>query len=717
MHIPKRLKSSLTWAAPLAALVLLSAGPAPAQETAGADTASSDVAELETIRVTAKRNARRHSDYVARMPLKNLENPQSYTVINKGLLDEQVVTDYQSALKNVAGAGSPLHTASGRVLFFSRGFNTESHIRNGMVSWTYSGIDPVNLERIEAIRGPSGVIFGGPVLSYGGLYNRVTKRPYEEFGGEVSFSGGSWNLARTAADVNIPLDEDKTTLLRVNTAVQEEHSFQDAGYFKSFAFTPSLVHYVNDRLSLLLDVEWYDREGAGGTNGIDIDTGVTLTSMDQLGMDPEKSFSDNSLKSEYPTLNVNAQVNYEFLPGWTSRSQYARSRFTNNQTNVNRFTLDNDSLAYRRIIESDWTRSSHQLQQDFLGDFRIGPVRNRLLVGVSYIAENEWSADRYGSLDSAVNVRNPHSGGYTQAHYATAKEALGPAWIYDRETSTYSGYISNVINPIAPLSLHLGLRFDRFNDGAWRNLETDIADGAYEQDAWSPKAGVVYEVLANRLSVFANYMNGFRNIFGTSKAGETFKPEQANQWEGGVKADAFAGRLAGTISIYHITVDDKLRTDPTDPDFDIQDGRQTSKGVDLELAAYPIRGLDITGGYAWNRSRLDKADSAVDGRRPAYSGAEHAANLWTSYRLLDGVARGLGAGMGANYMGEQYMVNTNTQQFTAPAYTSFDATIFYDRPSYRLALKVNNLTDELYWNGWGSPQPPRHFVANMTYKF
>jgi iron complex outermembrane receptor protein len=70
-----------------------------------------------------------------------------------------------------------------------------------------------------------------------------------------------------------------------------------------------------------------------------------------------------------------------------------------------------------------------------------------------------------------------------------------------------------------------------------------------------------------------------------------------------------------------------------------------------------------------------------------------------------------------NYFGEQYVINTATQQFTVPEYTTFDATVFYDRPAYRIGLKVDNLTDEVYWNAWGAPQPPRRFIGNVTYKF
>ncbi|OAB26217.1 CarboxypepD_reg-like domain-containing protein [Flavobacterium fryxellicola] len=43
------------------------------------------------------------SDYVARMPLENIENPQVYNVITSDLLEIQGTVDYKTALTNAAG--------------------------------------------------------------------------------------------------------------------------------------------------------------------------------------------------------------------------------------------------------------------------------------------------------------------------------------------------------------------------------------------------------------------------------------------------------------------------------------------------------------------------------------------------------------------------------------------------------------------------------------
>ncbi len=40
------------------------------------------------------------------MPLKNLENPQVYSIVGAELMQEQVILDYKDAIKNVAGVNS-----------------------------------------------------------------------------------------------------------------------------------------------------------------------------------------------------------------------------------------------------------------------------------------------------------------------------------------------------------------------------------------------------------------------------------------------------------------------------------------------------------------------------------------------------------------------------------------------------------------------------------
>jgi iron complex outermembrane receptor protein len=65
------------------------------------------------------------------MPLKNLENPQVYSVISKELLKEQVTVDIKSAVLNTPGAVAYNYPAGGVGIAF-RGFVSGVNARNGL---------------------------------------------------------------------------------------------------------------------------------------------------------------------------------------------------------------------------------------------------------------------------------------------------------------------------------------------------------------------------------------------------------------------------------------------------------------------------------------------------------------------------------------------------------------------------------------------------------
>jgi iron complex outermembrane receptor protein len=134
----------------------------------------SDV-QLQEVVVNTGRSkfAKKESEYVARLPLKNLENPQVYNVVTKELLQEQVVVNFDDALKNTPGVNR-LWSSTGRPndgagYFSMRGFSVQPTMINGIPGLTNGGIDPANVERIESIKGPSGTLFGSSFISFGGL--------------------------------------------------------------------------------------------------------------------------------------------------------------------------------------------------------------------------------------------------------------------------------------------------------------------------------------------------------------------------------------------------------------------------------------------------------------------------------------------------------------------------------------------------------------------
>jgi iron complex outermembrane receptor protein len=193
---------------------------------------------------------------------------------------------------------------------------------------------------------------------------------------------------------------------------------------------------------------------------------------------------------------------------------------------------------------------------------------------------------------------------------------------------------------------------------------------------------------------------------------QKFDPERANQFEGGIKVNAFQNKVSATLSYYDIKVKDIVTADPSLPNASVQNGTQYSKGFELEVTANPIPGLNLLVGYSNN-------DSKLNGLRPVTAGPENLINYWISYNLQNATFKGLGLGFGGNYGDATYIYNNGTETFELPSYAVINAALYYDQPKYRVSLKVNNLTDELYFNGYTTinVQAPRTFMGSVTYKF
>lgn len=672
------------------------------------------------------RFSKKESVYVARLPLKNMENPQVYNTVTKELFQEQVAVDLGSISKNVPGAGVPMIANQGRVTFRSRGFETEPNARNGVAGAAFSVIDPVNLERIEAIKGPSATLFGKSVASsYGGVYNRVTKKPYNDFGGEVGYVGGSWNYNRLTLDVNTPVNKDRTALFRLNAAGTYEKSFQDLGFTNSLAIAPSFSYQITDRMSLLLDVEFNQ---AKGTSVVRFNpyTGSNKTqSIADMKFPYYKNFLSDDLAYETQMMNIFAQLNYKISDKWTSQTIISRARSTINGY-ISAINGKTDSTASAQVMVGTTSFIATNIQQNFIGDFHIGRFRNRMVIGLDYY-NNSNHFDRYHTNTKTFNFVHPSADFRVNRNTIDALTATSAVRKENNGDNTYAAYVSDVFNITDQLMVMASLRVDRFQFKGVYDITTGeikgglsnsgVQAGPYGQTAFSPKLGIVYEVLKNKLSLFGNYMNGFNNVSGVDINGNSFRPEYANQLEFGVKTDLFNHRLVGTLSYYNIRVDNVLRTNPDDINYSIQDGTQLSKGMEAEITVNPFDGLNIVAGYAYNDSKYSKANPAVNGLRPALSGPANMFNYWISYRIPQGKLKGLGIGTGANMGSSSYQTNTQTAKVIIPSYKMFDIGIFYDQPKYRVGLKFDNITNEKAWSVRLTPQAPARFLGSVSLKF
>lgn len=679
-------------------------------------TASDD--QLKQVIVLAGKNkfANKETEQVARMPLKNLENPQVYNVVGQEIMKEQVIIERTDIYRNIPGA-VPNFAAGGSQGMSIRGFANSMGMRNGMVTSAIVPLNPVILERVEVLKGPSGTLFGSNRnVTFGGVYNYITKQPFKDFRGEFSFTTGSFQLSRITADINTPLNSEKTVLLRLNAAGQTEGSFQDQGYAKNYTFAPSLSYQVNDRLKFMVDIDITRSAYTTTTLAFGNLANITARSLDKLSLNYKSSLINRGIDIHNGINNIQARMEYKISNQWKSQTNYLYSEGYYKELLWTTMTMLTDSTVARTVRnQTPETFGNIQFQQNFIGDFLIGSFRNRMVVGID-VNNNYNELYRVTVPVDTINIRKSIPDlSADKIRDLSFKRGFAAS---KTKSLSYSLYVSDVFNITPSLMAMLSLRADRFTTDGTLNINTGKYAGAYDQNSLSPKLGLVYQVIKDQVAVFGNYMNGFVNLAPVAQPDTTvleLKPQFGNQWEAGVKFNLFNNKLSGSISLYDIAVTNSTRIDVINGrNFTVQDGTQNSRGYEVEVIGNPIAGLNIVAGYASNENKYDKASKALEGKFLTAS-PQHVANLWISYTVPAGKAAGFGFGAGGNYVSESWFESTNTMQI--PAYTLLDATVFYDQPKFRVAIKGNNLLDEQYWNSNGTPQKPVNFLASVAFKF
>lgn len=669
------------------------------------------------------------STTVSKMPLKDIENPQVYNSIPANLLKEQVVTNFNDALKNATGVTrlweSTGRNGDGTEYYSMRGFSVQPTMTNGLPSLTNTTIDPINIDNIEVIKGPSGTLFGSSVISYGGLINVVTKKPHQMFGGEISYNNGTYGSNRVTADVNLPLNE--KAAVRINSAYTTEETFQDAGFSNTFFLAPSIKYEVNDKLTFLVNTEFYKNTSAKSSMiFLSRYAPLSFDSMELFDRNYKRSFTSNDLTMNNNSFNMQMQALYKLSNYWTSQTVLSKSSTKTNGYYQYLWDSANGDEFTRYISKADGTFYTTDIQQNFIGDLKIGNMRNRLVVGLDYYNSRLINGGSGWVANGTVSLVNGTDTGILTQAGTDALLTGSFAGNTEANQEIMSAYVSDVLNVTNKLSVMASLRLDYF-DGKTSQYDGVETEG---QVALSPKFGAVYQIVENKVSVFGNYMNGFQNVAPTTVADldgsnpttKEFDPEQANQFEVGLKTSLYKDIISASVSYYDIRVKDRVITDPNNINNSIQGGEVESKGVEVSIVANPIKGLNVIAGFSHNDAEVTK-ESPGDGYlglRPEEAGPETLVNFWANYTVTNGQLKGFGIGFGGNYASEYKTLNrANTGTFALPDYTVLNSALSYDNDKFNVSLKLNNMLNEKYYSGWSTvtPQRLRSITAGVTYKF
>jgi len=171
------------------------------------------------------------------------DTPVSVTTVTQQLMQDRGDTNLNDAMRNVPSITLQSNESSwmGNAPFI-RGFSARTDMFiDGMRDIGMYYRDPFNMDKVEVLEGPDSILFGRG--STGGVVEQDSKMPTLDQFTVANLSGGTNDLARATADVNIPIDGLGTpAAARVNVMADTNGvAARDLVNFNRFGLAPSLA--------------------------------------------------------------------------------------------------------------------------------------------------------------------------------------------------------------------------------------------------------------------------------------------------------------------------------------------------------------------------------------------------------------------------------------------------------------------------------------------
>ncbi|WP_369820732.1 TonB-dependent receptor [Rhizobacter sp. Root1221] len=666
----------------MSSLSLLLAAASAAAQTAETAPAS----DLPTVRVKAAKESLTYHAPTARSATKveapQRDIPQTVDVVPAPVLRDQAVLSVQDALRNVPGVGLS-HGDGQRDQVTIRGFSAiGDQFVDGMRDDALYFRDLSNVERIEVLKGPASVLYGRG--SSGGLVNRVSKKPGVDVG-ELTVQFGSWQQRRAQLDYG-QANPDEVVSFRVTGAIERANSYRDPQFLDRTAFAPSLLLRLAPTTRLLVQADYLEdaritdfgipayqgrpvnvRPGAyyGAANARDVD--VSRSRVTSAGFELSHGFSD--------TLSLrNAFRFYDYV-------------LDRKNTLVGSV---NEGAGTASLNRSNVTRAEHGFfnQTELTQKLRTGSVDHQLLYGIEIARQHKDQVFRSQNNVATVDLFNP------VLPVLPLLVTAAPATNNVGELDTTGVYVQDLVTFTPQWKALAGVRFDRFEQ-ATEERRAGQANLARTDNAVSPRVGVVWQP-SDVQSYYVSLSKSFQpsgESFPVAANNAQIEPEETTNREVGAKFDLFGGRASLNVAVFRLERTNIKTTDPATNTL-VPMGTQRTDGLEASFNGDLGGGWQLVTGYAYLDAKMTKS-IAVDAGQPVQG--KHAtltsrqqANVWATHTL----SSGWGGGAGVAYVGDRFANAGNT--VVLPAYTKFDAAVWWRGKDVDVQLNVFNLTDREY---------------------
>jgi len=659
-----------------------------------------------------------------------IDVPIAISSVSKQQLENQTLvtlSDLGARLPNVLATGSSLFPN-----FTIRGVSSQSGGSPGFapavgvyVDEVFQGRDRAfnvpfdGVERVEVLRGPQGTLYGKNTI--GGTINVITQRPTEEFKGEAAVLYGNLNFNQETLTVSGPIIPGKVLALvsalhkSRDGYIENRFTGEDINGYDGYGGRARVLVTPMDGLTLDFSADYYQQDGSEALQTVSYVPLPFPPFNAQPVPDPKNRKVDLNapISGERQVWGGAARADYD-LPGVRLTAIAAYREYTSSfQDDSDGLRLDEFSVgrAEDGVISSQelrltsttegrfsWIAGAYFYQEkvNSLYNIQLGSQFPSPLFGLpplppgfretalqaAVIHEKSWAA--FGSITYDLSDSLRLQGGLRYTH---EDKDLFYAQVHPRVTN---GLVFAFALPVPP-------RTDQLAEGVWTG---DLS--------------LSYKFTPNQVG-YVKYSRGYKaggfqaDVISpppnTPPASFDFAAEYVNNYEAGFKGRWLDGRLSVNTAIFYLDYSNKQERVNTGISFLISNaGEARVKGAEVEFAAIPVTGLQITGSVGVLDAKYTSFKNAgglgidFDGNRltgaPRLTGTVAAQYERPLTDTLSGVLRGE-----VTQMDYIYTDTANSRDLRQRVNAQLNARVGVQSDRWGFYLWGKNLTDELILGG------------------
>nr|GAJ35665.1 ferrichrome-iron receptor precursor [Bradyrhizobium sp. DOA9] len=648
-----------------------------------------------------------------------METPQAVSVIGAEQIRDQKPNKLDEVLRYTAGVRAGTFGADTRNdWWLIRGFKSDDIglFLDGMqlfytayASWR---LPPSNMERVEVLRGPSAVLYGGSSPS--GIVNVISKMPPAEPIRYIETGVNNFGNAYVGFDVGGPVatqPQDGKLFYRFVGEVRNGGTQVDFTPDNNYFIAPSFT-WKPDADTTFTVLASASKQDTRGINFLPYQGTVTSAPFGKI---PTSFFAGDPSVDKF--TREQEMLGYQFERHLTDDVTFRQNaRFAHVDITYRGYVGNGwDNINTATMGRYNWyaknTANQANLDNQLEYRFNTGAIRHTMLFGVDLKGYQIDDYQAFGFGVSSINVFNP---AYGAAEVALSSAPFRNYLITQKQAGTYLQDQMKLGN----FTLVLSGRND-WVETTQEARDTGATVASRDDSKFSGRAGLIYN-FDNGIAPYVSYSTSYNPIIGLNAQNQLFLPETGKQAEIGVKVAPVGFDGYFTVSVFDLVRQNVATTTVTTPVLQNQTGEVTSRGIELEAVANATKELKFIGSFtSYNLFVSKDLDPTLVGKTPTNT-PELLVSGWADYTFKDGPLAGFGFGGGVRYIGSSWADTANTLE--VPAVVLGDLALHYEWQNWRTALNVINLTDKIYVASCASASScfygdRRRITASVSYKW